>query len=85
MASIVFDTLKLAKRLQEGGFSQQQAIATAEAFAESVSDASGIATKADIAELRTELHRELSAMTWKVAALLLAQAASIVALLKLFP
>ena len=60
MASLVFDTLKLAKRL---------------------SDASGI----DIAEPRTELHRELSAMTWKVAALLLAQAASIVALLKLFP
>ncbi len=67
MATITFDTLKLARKLEAAGFSREQA------------------TGMDIAELRTEFHRELGAMIWKVAALLLAQGASIVALLKLLP
>jgi hypothetical protein len=41
--------------------------------------------RAEIAAVRTELHRELGALAWKAAALLLGQAAFIIAVLKLTP
>jgi hypothetical protein len=37
----------------------------------------------EIATLRAEMHREMNALAWKVAALLLAHAAGVVALLRL--
>lgn len=65
--SAVFDTLKYAKRLREGGFTEQQADTLAVAQVELVGQ--GLATKADIAELRmatradiAELKAEIQAM-----------------------
>ena len=50
-----FDPLKLARRLEAAGFATQQAGDMAEAIAEAVSQ---LATKADLAALRTELKTE---------------------------
>lgn len=85
MATLTFDTLKLARKLETGGFTPQQAASAAEAFAESFREQADVATKADVADLRAELHRELGAIVWKIAALLLAQAGGIVALVKFLP
>jgi hypothetical protein len=47
--AVVFDTLKLSRRLQSGGFTAQQAEALAE---EALAD---LATKEDLRRLRTQL------------------------------
>jgi hypothetical protein len=54
MNTSTFDTLKFATRLESAGFTSAQARATAEAFVE----ASGqeLATKGDIAILRSEMQ-----------------------------
>ncbi|MDS4011834.1 MAG: hypothetical protein RKK15_10605 [Defluviicoccus sp.] len=50
-------TLKLARKLEAGGFTPQQAAAAAEALAESLADATAdMATKADIADVRRDLR-----------------------------
>ncbi len=41
--------------------------------------------KEEIAAVRAELHKEIGALAWKAAGLLLAQAAFIIAVLKLLP
>jgi hypothetical protein len=41
--------------------------------------------KEEIAALRAELHKEIGGLAWKAAGLLLAQAAFIIAVLKLLP
>jgi hypothetical protein len=51
-----FDTLKLARRLEAAGFPAQQAGDMAEAIAEAVSQ---LATKADLAALRTDIEHRL--------------------------
>lgn len=51
MATLSFDTLKLARRLESAGFSSKQAGDTAEALAESFRETSGLATKQDLVEL----------------------------------
>jgi hypothetical protein len=51
MATITFDTLKLARKLEAAGFPQRQAADTAEALADSLGEVSDLATKADLAEL----------------------------------
>ena len=53
MSTITFDTLKFVEKLEAGGFSHQQAKAAAEAFAEATSQE--LATKSDIATLRTDI------------------------------
>jgi len=58
MAAIAtFDTLKLARRLREAGMPAAQAEAIAEAEAEVLSDfvLSHLATKGDVAEIKTEI------------------------------
>jgi hypothetical protein len=47
-----FDTLKLARRLESGGFPPQQAGDMAEAIAEALAD---LATKTDIAGLKADI------------------------------
>lgn len=80
MASISFDTLKLARKLEAAGFPAQQAADTAQALAEALSES--IVTR-DYLDLRlAELKVEL--LTWMFGALA-AQAGIIVALLKLLP
>jgi len=53
MNSITFDTLKFVEHLEAGGFTHQQAKATAEAFAEATSQE--LATKTDIATLKADI------------------------------
>ena len=53
MAVVAFDTLKLADKLQAGGFTAEQARTAASAFAEAVSGAD-LATRADVAPLATK-------------------------------
>lgn len=54
--STTFDTLKYAKRLKEAGFTESQAEAQAQALGEALQQSGqGIATKLDIAELKTEI------------------------------
>ncbi|CAK0746061.1 putative DUF1640 domain-containing protein [Azospirillaceae bacterium] len=52
MAVVAFDTLKLADKLQAGGFTAEQARTAASAFADAMSG-SDLANKADLAQLAT--------------------------------
>lgn len=55
MAVVALDTLKLADKLQAGGFTAGQARTAASAFAEAVSSAD-LATKVYIATVKAELR-----------------------------
>jgi DNA-binding transcriptional MerR regulator len=55
---MAIDTLKVAKRLREAGFTEPQAEAVTAAVQEATQGAE-LATKADLAELRTELKAEI--------------------------
>jgi DNA-binding transcriptional MerR regulator len=55
---MAIDTLKVAKRLREAGFTEPQAEAVIAAVQEGTEGAD-LATKVDIAELRTELKAEI--------------------------
>ena len=90
MATLTFDTLKFVHRLRESGIPETQAEAIAEAFRDASGEAE-LATKDDIklavAELRTELHKEIrdlkvDLIKWMTGALI-AQAAVIATLVKL--
>jgi hypothetical protein len=83
MATLTFDTLKLAKRLEAGGFTAQQAATAAEALAESLSGGtSELATKADLNAALAETKADI--LKWMFSAMV-AQTGLIVALLKLLP
>ena len=58
MNVVAFDTLKLARRLEQAGFSRDQARRAAEALADTFSGE--LATKGDLTELRTELRADIS-------------------------
>ena len=59
MAALAVDTLKLAKRLEAGGFSHQQAVTAAEAMAEVIGEAVVTQGHLDlrVAELRAQSER----------------------------
>jgi len=57
----MIDTLKFAKRLREAGFSDPQAEAVI-ATVQEASESADLATKADLAGLRTELKAEIGAL-----------------------
>ena len=59
MSAVVFDTLKYAKRLKEGGFTEQQAEALANAQVDVLH--ANLATKADLKDAITDLKTELKA------------------------
>jgi hypothetical protein len=61
-----FDTLKSAQALQAGGFSSQQAEATAHALAEATSSAD-FATKTDLVQLEQRLLTKIDAVDAKFA------------------
>jgi hypothetical protein len=67
----ILDTLKLARRLEDAGFTNQQATGAAEAMSELVF--SDVVTKADlqteIAQLRAEMRTELAALRTEIASL----------------
>ncbi len=56
---MAIDTLKVAKRLREAGFTEPQAEAVTVAVQEATEGAD-LATKADLAELRAELRAEIA-------------------------
>ena len=63
MASMPFDTLKLARRLEEAGFPPKQAGDTAEALAEALGE---LATKGDIAAVQSDIagvKKEIAALS----------------------
>ena len=53
MTAVPFDTLKLARKLQNSGFTAEQAACAAEAMAEAMGEQ--VATRADLKELSAEL------------------------------
>jgi hypothetical protein len=65
MNAVPFDTLKLADRLQAGGFTQEQARAAASALAEAAAGAD-IATKQDLLLTREPLARDLVELEQRV-------------------
>jgi len=67
MTALAFDTLRLAKRLRDGaGFSPEHAEAFAEALTEAVG-ASDLATRTDLAAVKTELKGDIAAVKADVA------------------
>jgi phenylalanyl-tRNA synthetase alpha subunit len=56
---MAIDTLKVAKRLREAGFTEPQAEAGVAAV-QNGTEGADLATKADIAELRTELKADIA-------------------------
>ena len=58
---VAIDTLKVARRLREAGFSEPQAEAVVAAVQQGAEDAE-IATKRDVAELGTQLRSEMREM-----------------------
>jgi hypothetical protein len=84
MATIAIDTYKIIKRLQEKGFTKEQAEALV-AVAQEI-DLSAVATKEDIKDLRSYVdqalaHQALTIIKWTAGALL-AQGALVVALIQ---
>jgi hypothetical protein len=89
MGTITFDTLKLAQKLEAAGFPPKQAADTAQALSESLGEVSTLATKADVEQATAELkvliaETKSDILKWMFTSLF-AQAAVIVALLKLLP
>ena len=82
MATITFDTHKFIRRLQEAGFSPQQAEAVAEAFRDAQGEAE-LATKRDIEDLRRDMKEIELRLTIKLGAMLAAAVAITAALVKL--
>jgi DNA anti-recombination protein RmuC len=80
---MAIDTLKVARRLREAGFTEPQAEAVVEAVRESTEEGD-IATKHDLRLLSTELRAEIAAlraeMTAEIAALRAEMTAEIAAL-----
>jgi hypothetical protein len=80
------DTRRLVKRLVAVGFSDEQAETVTDVVRESrESDLSNLATKADIAELRSEIAEAKADILKWVIGLLLVQGGVVVTLIKLLP
>jgi hypothetical protein len=61
LLKMAIDTLKVAKRLREAGFTEPQAEAVIAAVQEATGGAE-LATKADIADLRSEIKAEIAGL-----------------------
>jgi hypothetical protein len=71
MTAVPFDTLKLAGRLEDGGFTHEQAKTAASALAEAMAGAE-LATKNDIIQLEQRLTIRLGGMLVVAVGILLA-------------
>jgi hypothetical protein len=80
MATIAIDTYKVIKRLQERGFTKEQAEALV-SVAQEV-DISNVASKADVQDLRLELQQALYRQTWGLVGAIFAQGAFVIAVLQ---
>lgn len=85
MATVSFDTLRFSRKLEQSGFTHDQAVGVAEAFADASGDT--LATKADVgdavSQLRVEMREMELRLTMRMAGLAVATVAAIVALDKL--
>ena len=68
MTDVPFDTMAALRRLEAGGFSSEQAEAITMTVREGVTG--GVATKADIAELRADIARRELRLVLAVAAMI---------------
>ena len=92
MATVTLDTHKIVKRLKDAGFNDLQAETVTDIISETrATDLADVATKADIAALRSDMatkadlaQLETKVIKWLVP-LLLGQTGLIVALIKLLP
>lgn len=87
MSAITFDTLKYAKRLKAAGMEPRLAEEQAEALADALTEQTQLATKTDLVELRMATKADLAdaktdLIKW-VAGMLVAQAAVVATLVKL--
>ncbi len=84
MNTVAFDTLKLAKRLEEGGFSPGQAAATSSGIADATAELlTNVATKHDIALLKRDMGEMELRMTVKLGAMVAASIALTATMVKL--
>ena len=81
MAAVPFDTLKLARSLQDGGFTAEQAQTMSAAVAEAMAGAE-LATKQDMHAALRDLEQRL---TIRLGGMLVAAVGVIVAAMRLFP
>lgn len=85
MTTTTFDSLGYAKKLEEAGFTRQQAEVQANAMREIVEDK--LATKQDLDALRIELQRDMKELelrlTIRLGAMMAASIAVVAALVKL--
>lgn len=87
MSAITFDTLKYANRLKAAGMEPRLAEEQAEALADALTEQTQLATKTDLVELRMATKADLAdaktdLIKW-VAGMLVAQAAVVATLVKL--
>lgn len=90
MTMVSFDTLRFSRKLEDSGFSHEQAIGVAEAFAETTGEA--LASKSDLKEtigsavsqLRVEMREMELRLTMRMGGMAAATVAAIVAVDKLF-
>lgn len=87
MSAITFDTLKYAKRVKAAGMDPRLAEEQAEALADALTEQTQLATKTDLVELRMATKADLAdaktdLIQW-VAGMLVAQAAVVATLVKL--
>jgi len=78
---VIRDTHKLNGKLQQRGFSAQQAEGITEAIKEI--DAVDLATKADVQQLKVDFEKALHRQTWGLVGVIFAQGAFIIAVLGL--
>lgn len=85
MTTTTFDSLGYAKRLEDAGFTRQQAEVQANAMREIVEDK--LATKQDLEALRIELQRDMKELelrlTIRLGCMMAASIAMVAALVKL--
>ncbi len=81
-----FDTLAAARRLQTGGFSQEQAEAVAEELlSASRADYENLTTKADLTALKSDLKSDIAVLEARVTWRMVALAGLVIAAVKLIP
>lgn len=70
MSNVAFDTLKLAKRLEDAGFAPNEAAATASAMGDAMTELhANLATKAELNVFRSEMRHEFELVRRDLAAL----------------
>jgi hypothetical protein len=72
MATVSFDTLRFSRKLEESGFTHDQAVGVAEAFAETSGEALASQLRLDMRELELRLTMRMGGMAIATVAALVA-------------